>query len=225
MFAVICLFAKNVRSSLSIGLASTNVRNARSAGKEAGEYSLLDRNGAVTDRAVRIGQLGRAMQQHRFELWEARKEPLVGVLFDWENEAVWALHERFGFKREALLRAHVRKAGVFRDVVICGEGQGALKVLAWPDAEGVRRLAGEAVERPGANAAVRAAVTEGLRRYNETHTGQSERLAGLLFLDTPPDIEGHEVSDKGSINRNMVLRNRAAEVARLYADDAEVIAP
>jgi beta-galactosidase len=64
--------------------------NPRSAGKEAGEYSLLDRNGAVTDRAVRIGQLGRAMQQHRFELWEARKEPLVGVLFDWENEAVWA---------------------------------------------------------------------------------------------------------------------------------------
>jgi beta-galactosidase len=64
--------------------------NARSAGKEAGEYSLLDRNGAVTDRAVRIGQLGQAMQRHRFELWQARKEPLVGVLFDWENEAVWA---------------------------------------------------------------------------------------------------------------------------------------
>lgn len=64
--------------------------NARSAGKEAGEYSLLDRNGAVTDRAVRIGQLGQAMQRHRLELWRARKEPLVGVFFDWENEAVWA---------------------------------------------------------------------------------------------------------------------------------------
>jgi beta-galactosidase len=64
--------------------------NARSAGKEAGEYSLLDRNGAVTERAVRIGQLGQAMQRHRFELWQAHKEPLVGVLFDWENEAVWA---------------------------------------------------------------------------------------------------------------------------------------
>ena len=68
-------------------------------------------------------------------------------------------------------------------------------------------------------------MAEGLRRYNATHTGQSERLAGLLFLDTPPDVEGHEVSDKGSINRNMVLRNRAGDVARLYADDAEVIVP
>ncbi|MDB5469397.1 MAG: flmH [Caulobacter sp.] len=37
-----------------------------------------------------------------------------------ENEAVWGLHERFGFVREALLRAHVRKAGVFRDVVGLG---------------------------------------------------------------------------------------------------------
>jgi beta-galactosidase len=64
--------------------------NARSAGKEGGEYSLLDRNGQVTDRAIRIGQLGQAMQKYRFEIWQARKEPLVGVLFDWENEAAWA---------------------------------------------------------------------------------------------------------------------------------------
>jgi beta-galactosidase len=64
--------------------------NARSAGKEAGEYSLLDRNGAVTERAVQIGRLAQAMDRHRVELWAARKEPLVGVLYDWENEAVWA---------------------------------------------------------------------------------------------------------------------------------------
>jgi beta-galactosidase len=63
--------------------------NARSAGKEGGEYSLLDRNGQVTDRAVAIGQLGKAMQKYRFELWKAHKEPLVGILYDWENEATW----------------------------------------------------------------------------------------------------------------------------------------
>lgn len=63
--------------------------NARSAGKEGGEYSLLDRNGQITDRAVAIGQLGKAMQKYRFELWSAHKEPLVGILYDWENEATW----------------------------------------------------------------------------------------------------------------------------------------
>jgi UDP-4-amino-4,6-dideoxy-N-acetyl-beta-L-altrosamine N-acetyltransferase len=37
-----------------------------------------------------------------------------------ENEAVWKLHESFGFVREALFRAHVWKAGEPRDVVGLG---------------------------------------------------------------------------------------------------------
>jgi UDP-4-amino-4,6-dideoxy-N-acetyl-beta-L-altrosamine N-acetyltransferase len=37
-----------------------------------------------------------------------------------ENEAVWKLHESFGFSREALYRDHVWKAGRFQDVVGLG---------------------------------------------------------------------------------------------------------
>ena len=37
-----------------------------------------------------------------------------------ENEAVWKLHESFGFRREALLRQHVWKNGEPRDVVGLG---------------------------------------------------------------------------------------------------------
>jgi UDP-4-amino-4,6-dideoxy-N-acetyl-beta-L-altrosamine N-acetyltransferase len=37
-----------------------------------------------------------------------------------ENEAVWKLHESFGFAREALYRDHVFKAGRFQDVVGLG---------------------------------------------------------------------------------------------------------
>ena len=37
-----------------------------------------------------------------------------------ENEAVWKLHESFGFVREALFRDHVFKAGRFQDVVGLG---------------------------------------------------------------------------------------------------------
>jgi RimJ/RimL family protein N-acetyltransferase len=59
-----------------------------------------------------------------------------------ENEAVWGLHERFGFTREALFRAHVRKAGVFRDVV----GLGML-AADWPAAKAaaLARLADKGV--------------------------------------------------------------------------------
>ncbi len=37
-----------------------------------------------------------------------------------ENEAVWRLHESFGFKREAHFRDHVLKAGRFQDVIGLG---------------------------------------------------------------------------------------------------------
>ena len=37
-----------------------------------------------------------------------------------DNEAVWKLHQSFGFTREALLREHVFKDGAFRDVVGLG---------------------------------------------------------------------------------------------------------
>jgi beta-galactosidase len=90
--------------------------NARSAGKEAGEYSLLDRNGAVTDRAVRIGRLGQALDRHREELWTARKEPLVGVLYDWENEAAWAALSFVG-RESARLKPVEARVGVSRALI------------------------------------------------------------------------------------------------------------
>ena len=79
--------------------------NARDAGWEAGEYALLDRNQQVTDRARKVGKIGKAMQKYRDELWQARKEPVVGILIDWDNDAMWAAMTRAGrdsFKMEAV---------------------------------------------------------------------------------------------------------------------------
>ena len=64
--------------------------NPREASWEAGEYALCDRNSEVTPRARRVGEIGRAMQRLRRELWAARKEPLVGLYQDWTNDAMWA---------------------------------------------------------------------------------------------------------------------------------------
>lgn len=64
--------------------------SVRTAGGEAGEYGLLDRNNQVTARARRAGKIGQAARRYRDELWSAHKEPLVGVYFDWSNEALWA---------------------------------------------------------------------------------------------------------------------------------------
>jgi beta-galactosidase len=54
------------------------------------EYSLLDRQRRPCDRTVQAGRIGRAARRFRDELWAARKEPLVGVLVDWDSDAIWA---------------------------------------------------------------------------------------------------------------------------------------
>jgi beta-galactosidase len=92
----------------------------RTAGWEAGEFALLDRNGAITERARRGGAIGKAMRHWRRELWDAVKEPTVGVFTDFECEAVWAaishsgrdafqnepIHARIGVSR-ALIDANI----------------------------------------------------------------------------------------------------------------------
>jgi beta-galactosidase len=62
----------------------------RTAGWEAGEFALLDRNREVTPRAEQVGRIGQAARRLRRELWQAHKEPLVGVMNSWDNDAMWA---------------------------------------------------------------------------------------------------------------------------------------
>ncbi len=64
--------------------------NYRRAGWEGGEFALLDRQLRPGDRAVRAGQIAQAARRWRDEIWQAHKEPYVGILVNWDNEAIWA---------------------------------------------------------------------------------------------------------------------------------------
>ncbi len=64
--------------------------NYRRAGWESGEYALLNRQYEPSERAIRAGQIAQTADKYRDELWKAHKEPLVGVLVNWDNEAIWA---------------------------------------------------------------------------------------------------------------------------------------
>lgn len=63
--------------------------NARTFGWEAGDYALLDRNQQPCDRTIAAGKIGQTCRRLRDELWEAHKEPLVGIFQDFEHEAFW----------------------------------------------------------------------------------------------------------------------------------------
>ncbi|NBW09415.1 MAG: acyl-CoA synthetase [Caulobacteraceae bacterium] len=160
-----------------------------------------------------------------------RSNPLEGLYFAGRRAEQFKLSNgtfvAAGQLRDSLLKAG---AGLFSDLVVCGEGRDQLAVLAWPHPEALRRLADGAgadgageVEDLIRNEAVRTAAAEALARHNRDHTGQSSRIARLLFLTDPPSSEAQEVSDKGSINRAAVLRRRTDRVAALYEASEEVI--
>ena len=59
-------------------------------GGPGGEFSLLNRQLEPGDRAIRAGQIAQAAERLRDELWQTHKEPQVGVLYNWDSDAIWA---------------------------------------------------------------------------------------------------------------------------------------
>ena len=137
-----------------------------------------------------------------------RTNPSEGLVFAGRSAEQFKLANGT-FVAAGQLRDLVLKAcpGLFRDVVVCGEGQSELAVLAWLDPE---------IAAHQDPVSIRMRVRTGLLRHNLANPGQSSRLQRLLILTEPPSSEHHEVSDKGSINRSAVLRRRADDLARLY---------
>jgi feruloyl-CoA synthase len=113
--------------------------------------------------------------------------------------------------RDRLLTA---AKGCLVDAVIAGEGQLAVGALVFPNPNfdgGAKALKDE----------VRAALQELARDA----TGSSTFIARALVMSTPPDAAAGEMTDKGAVSQKAVLRNRAQDVARLFAEprDPDVI--
>jgi feruloyl-CoA synthase len=114
---------------------------------------------------------------------------------------------RGGEVRDRILAA---AAPVVLDVVLCGEGQGELGVLVWPNPAGVATSIGHGADPD--------AVLDWLAaRLATPAAGSASRIARLALLDKPPDPNVGELSDKGSVNQAIARRHRADDVERLYA--------
>jgi len=70
-----------------VGLWAWNYRNA---GWESGEYALLNRQNEPGPRAIRAGNIAKAANKYRDELWAAHKEPYVGIMVNYDNDILWA---------------------------------------------------------------------------------------------------------------------------------------
>jgi len=101
-----------------------------------------------------------------------------------------------------------------KEVVIAGRDRECVTAMVFPDANACRDLD---------DAALRTKFGELLTSFAAKSTGLSTRVAAIILLDTPPSIDAHELTDKGSISQRAVLENRAEVVEELYTDSARVI--
>jgi len=110
-----------------------------------------------------------------------------------------------------------------KDVVIAGADRDFISALIFPDLDACRRLASDLSNDASAadivaHESVRREFRFLLDSFAKAATGSSNRIVRAMLTDTPPSLDAGEATDKGSINQRMVLKNRAALVDELYAD-------
>ncbi|OGB08314.1 MAG: feruloyl-CoA synthase [Burkholderiales bacterium RIFCSPHIGHO2_12_FULL_61_11] len=121
------------------------------------------------------------------------------------------------------LRAGVIAAGApyIHDVVITGHDRDTLGMLVFPlpAAAEFTSASGQITDLGGMadNERIRAWAQDLLDRLATQATGSSNRIVRAMVLAEPASMELGEMTDKGSINQQAVLRNRATFVDRLYA--------
>ena len=149
-------------------------------------------------------------------------EPLKGFFFDGRISEDFKLSTgtwvRVGMLRASLLAVF---GGSVKDVVIAGHEQDDIAILIFPDFEALRALspdlAAASPEEIVSHGATRALFREKLKEAAAASTGSSNRVERAILLVEPPSIDGHEITDKGSINQRAVLARRAALVKELYS--------
>ncbi len=113
---------------------------------------------------------------------------------------------------------------VVQDALVAGQDREFVALLAWPNLEACRLIAGK-VNAPLAELVHDPAIKEHLRRSLHAHNAQTQgssmRIARIMLMTEPPSIDGNELTDKGYINQRAALERRNALVERLYAAEPD----
>ena len=111
--------------------------------------------------------------------------------------------------------------GLLRDAVIAGLDQSYIAVLGFPNYGRHSEIPQKKRARDSRllrDPKLLKEMDKRLRAYNQKHRGSSTRVARILLLETPPDFDKGEITDKGYINQGRVLEERAKERRALYSD-------
>lgn len=151
-------------------------------------------------------------------------DPLRGLRFDGRVAEDFKLSSGTWVRAGAVrLHAIALLTPYIQDAVVCGQDREAVGLLAWPNDEALRALSPELAELPRASLRAHPLVLDALRQRLSAapDLGSAGTVNRLLLLQTPPSLDAGETTDKGYINQSAALRNRTADVDRLYRGDAE----
>jgi feruloyl-CoA synthase len=114
---------------------------------------------------------------------------------------------------------------LLEDVVLAGPDRDYVAALLFPSLAACRRLCADLEETAPADEVVahceiRAVFLERLQSFAELNQSSSTRVLRAMLLHHPPSLEAREITDKGSINQAVVLKNRAERVEDLYREPA-----
>ncbi|MGI1678874.1 MAG: feruloyl-CoA synthase [Cellvibrionaceae bacterium] len=110
-----------------------------------------------------------------------------------------------------------------KDVVIVGRDRPFVSALVFPDMDSCRQLdsslEGMTERELVENKKVQKIFLEKLTAFASKATGSASRIRKLSLQSEPPSLDGHEITDKGSLNAGAIQDNRASEIESLYGDE------
>jgi feruloyl-CoA synthase len=101
-----------------------------------------------------------------------------------------------------------------QDLVVAGHDRDEIGLLLFPADAALREVGLEATINQ---------IRRMLRSHNRTSRGGSMQIIRFLVQTRPPSPETYEITEKGYLNQRAVLKNRAAEVDRLFGSDGEIV--
>jgi feruloyl-CoA synthase len=153
-------------------------------------------------------------------------QPPKGFLFDGRLDEDFKMATGTWVRVSALRMQILAHFGdILQDVVIAGPDRDYLGALFFPALGACRQLCRDlpADAAPGEvffHPEVLKTFQERLNSIAMLSTGQSTCIVRAMFADRPPSIEKMEITDKGSINQRMLLKNRAEQIDELFRQPA-----
>jgi len=158
----------------------------------------------------------------------APDDPAKGILFDGRVAEDFKLLTgswvSTGMVRVAAISAC---AEVIQDAVVTGHDRDEIGLLIIPNVAGMAKIGNLNSDAPlsellGSETA-RQTLCDSLAAHNSQNPASSTRIARVVFLEEPLNIDAGEITDKGYVNQRAVLERRHALVEQLYRDDDAVI--